>query len=151
MHNRASLILSSAVALFAAWGLVSAMSWPLKAKLFPLVVGIPLLCLAIAEIIYSLRDKSTEPPRDIPADVERHRSLVAAGWILAFFAAIVLLGFDIAVAVFVFLYLVIQGKERWIFSAIFAAATWALFYGLFDRLLHLPFPAGWLLELLGFG
>jgi len=151
VHNRASLILSSAVALLAAWGLVSALSWPLKAKLFPLVVGIPLLCLAIAEIIYSLRDKTVESPRDIPADVEKRRSLVAAGWILAFFAAIVLLGFDIAVAVFVFLYLVIQGKERWLFSVVFSAATWALFYGLFDRLLHLPFPAGWVIEVVGLG
>ena len=38
----------------------------------------------------------------------------------------------------------------WI-GGFFAAVTFALFYGLFDSLLHLPFPAGWILEWLGVG
>ena len=75
----------------------------------------------------------------------------SAAWIMGFFAAILLLGFPVAVPLFVFLYLVVQGKERWIFSAIFSGVVWALFYGLFDLLLHLPFPAGWLQEWLGLG
>jgi hypothetical protein len=29
---------------------------------------------------------------------------------------------------------------------VFTAVVWGFFYGLFDRLLHLPFPQGWLLE-----
>jgi hypothetical protein len=27
--------------------------------------------------------------------------------------------------------------------------AWGIFYGLFDQLLHLPFPAGWLFSWLG--
>jgi hypothetical protein len=70
-------------------------------------------------------------------------------WMLAFLALIVLLGFPIAVAAFVFLYLKVEAKEGWLFSLVFTAAIWGAFYGLFDALLHLPFPAGWLLEWLG--
>jgi len=32
---------------------------------------------------------------------------------------------------------------------VLTAAVWGAFYGLFDMMLHLPFPAGWLLEWLG--
>ena len=60
-----------------------------------------------------------------------------------------LLGFQIAVPVLVFAYLKLQGKEGWIFTTVFTAAVWAFFYGLFDLLLHLPFPPGVLLEWLG--
>ena len=59
-----------------------------------------------------------------------------------FLAAIVLAGFPIAVALVVFLYLKLQGRERWGVSIAFTLAVSAAFYAVFDRLLHLPFPAG---------
>ena len=54
-----------------------------------------------------------------------------------------------AVAVFMLVYLKLQAKEGWLFSIVLTAAVWGAFYGLFDMMLHLPFPAGWLLEWLG--
>jgi len=53
------------------------------------------------------------------------------------------------VAVMVFAYLRIQGKEGWIFSIVFTAAVWFFFYGLFELLLHMHFTDGWLFG--GFG
>jgi hypothetical protein len=79
----------------------------------------------------------------------RRRVLLVAAWMLCFFAAIALLGFLIAVPLFVFLYLKLQGGEGWILSVVLTAAVAALFYGLFDALLHLPFAAGWLWSWLG--
>lgn len=43
------------------------------------------------------------------------------------------------------LYLKLQGGEGWLLSIVITAVAWGAFYGLFDRLLHLPFPAGWVL------
>jgi hypothetical protein len=43
----------------------------------------------------------------------------------------------------------VEGKDGWIFSLVFTAIVWSLFYGLFDQLLHLPFPDGWLLTWFG--
>jgi hypothetical protein len=158
MRNKASLALSAAIMLLAAWGVYAALDWPLKAKLFPLVIGIPLFCLAGAEALWTLfgrgyagRAHDLTLSDDVPPEIARRRTAIAAGWILGFFAAILLLGFPVAVPLFVFLYLVIQGGERRIFAALFSAVVWALFYGLFDLLLHLPFPAGWLQEWLGLG
>ncbi len=158
MRSKASLGLSVAILLLSGWGVLGALDWPLKAKLFPLVIGIPLFCLAGAEALWVLlgpapagvaRDFTLAD--DVPREIALRRTGIAAAWIIGFLAAIVLLGFPLAVPLFVLLYLVIQGGERWIFSVIFSAAVWAFFYGLFDRLLHLPFPAGWLLEWLGLG
>ena len=87
----------------------------------------------------------------LPEKVTLRRTALAIGWILGFFVAIVLLGFPIAVPLFVFLYVKIQGRESWGLSLVFALAVWALFHGLFDRLLHLPFLDGWIQAWIGLG
>lgn len=156
MHKNASFALSVLIMLVAGYGVIAASAWPLKAALFPLVIGIPLFCLAAAEALWTLF--GSPPPeadaaRDFQLSIRKdtvRRTLAAAGWILAFFAAIVLLGFPIAVPLFVFLYLKLQGRESWRVSIVMTALVWGVFYGLFDALLHLPFPAGWLLTWLGF-
>lgn len=158
MHSRASLALAVGIMIVAGYGVIAASAWPWKAKLFPLAIGIPLLCLAAAEALWVLfgstergETKDFQLSNHLPPKETLRRTAVASGWILGFFAAIVLLGFPVAVPLFVFLYLKLQGKEGWVFSALFTAAVWLFFYGLFDRLLHLPFPAGWLVTWAGLG
>ena len=148
MPRAASLALSVAIMLLSACAVWNALEWPWKAKLFPLAIGVPLFVLAAAEALWAVFGApAAAEARDLalPGDLRVRDIALAAGWIGGFLAAIVLLGFPLAVPLFVFAYLVIQGRERRLFSALFSAAVWALFYGLFDRLLHLPFPAGWLL------
>jgi hypothetical protein len=77
------------------------------------------------------------------------RTLLAIAWLIGFFAAIVLLGYPVAVPLLVFLYLKLQGREGWVVSGVFAGVVWAAFFAVFDRLLHLPFPAGWIPAWLG--
>ena len=148
MAKRASLILALGILALAAAAVFTATDWPLKARLFPLVIGIPLVALALAETLFAVFAKEPSAEPSLPEGATR-RTLVAWGWMLGFFAAIVLVGFQLAVPAFVFLYLVVQGRERWLFSIIFAVAVWAFFYGLFDALLHLPFPPGLIFEWLG--
>jgi hypothetical protein len=157
VHNKASLALSVAVMVLAAWGVFSAWSWPAKAALFPLVISIPLFLLGAAEVVWVLLGSGQRAASDfklsdhLPKDVALRRTAVAVGWILGFFAAILLFGFGVAVPLFVFAYLKLQGKAGWIFTAVFSAAVWGFFYGLFDLLLHLPFPDGWVQSLFAAG
>jgi len=156
MHSKASLALGLGIMAVSGYGVIAAWFWPWKAALFPLVIGIPLFCLAAAEVLWVLigREHASEPGEvrdfqispEVPRGEVIRRSTVAAGWIAGFFAAIVLLGFPVAVPLFVFLYLKLDAKEGWILSALLTAAVWGFFYGLFDQLLHLPFPQGWLFE-----
>jgi hypothetical protein len=155
VHKNASLALSVLIMIVSGYGVVAATAWPWKAALFPLVIGVPLFALAAAEALWTLfgAEPASEEARDFQLSIGTdtvHRTLVAAGWIFAFSAAIVLIGFPIAVPLFVFLYLKLQGREGWGISIAITLGTWAVFYGLFDLLLHLPFPAGWLLSWSGF-
>ena len=156
MHNRASLALGVGIMILTGWAVVSALAWPWKTALFPLAVGIPLFCLAAVEVLWViLRPQARPETKDfqlsdhLPADVALRRTALALGWILGFFTAIVLLGFPIAVPLFMFLYLRLQAMESWTLCTVLTLAVWAVFYGLFDRLLHLPFPDGWILTWLG--
>ena len=156
MARQTSLGLALAIMALSAYGIYSALDWPLKAKLFPLVIAIPLFCLAAAEALWVIFAKDAAASasdfklsEDQSPAVARRRTALAAGWIAGFFLLVLLLGFPIAVAAFVFVYLKLQGKEGWLFSAVFTAAVWFFFYGLFDLVLHMHFPDGWLFG--GFG
>ena len=153
MHKTASLGLSVAIMLMAGYGLFAASAWPWKAALFPLAIGIPLFALAATEALWTLfGQEAAKSEIEVALTTDpaaRRRVLVVAGWILGFFAAFMLLGFPIAVPLFLFLYLKLQGGEGWGLSIVIAAVVTAVFYGLFDALLHLPFPAGWLFSSLG--
>ena len=154
MHRSASIGLSVAVMLASGYAVFAASAWPWKAALFPVAIGIPLFCLATTELLWTLFGKPEAATGAIEVELSTHadarrRVLLVAAWMLCFFAAIALLGFLIAVPLFVFLYLKLQGGEGWILSVVLTAAVAALFYGLFDALLHLPFAAGWLWSWLG--
>jgi cytochrome b561 len=143
MARKASLALAVGIMLAAAYAVFAAKGWQWKAALFPLAIGIPLFFLAAIEVAWTLAAREA-PEEPAPS------SALPWAWMVAFLALIVLLGFPIAVAIFVLVYLKVQAKEGWLFSIVLTAAVWGAFYGLFDLMLHLPFPAGWLLEWLGF-
>lgn len=152
MHSKASLALAIGLMAVSGYGVVAAWSWPWKASLFPLAIGVPVFVLAAIEALGVLFGKTVhtetkdfQVTRDLPEKELSRRAAVAAGWIAGFFAGIVLFGFPLAVPLFTFLYLRLQAGESWRFCAVFTAAVWLFFYGVFDRLLHLPFPAGWLI------
>lgn len=90
------------MALLAAWALAETASWPIKTALYPRVVGVPLLALAVTEAVLCLRRQDDTDPReamdvelsrDVPPAVALRRTLIIAAWMGGFFVAIVLVGF----------------------------------------------------------
>jgi hypothetical protein len=135
----------------AAYAVASARAWPLKAALFPLVMGIPLLVLAAVQLVLDLRRKAAaadEPvvdlarPSGVPPELARWRTLAIFAWMAGFIALVMLFGFPLAVPLFTCGYLALQGGVGWGLSLALAAAAWAFFHGLFERLLRLPFEPG---------
>ena len=156
MERVASQILGIAVMVVSGAAIFIAMDWPLKAKLFPMVIGVPVFCMAAAEVAWGLlRPDARLAAMDfrlsehLPARTAVRRTVVAISWMLGFLAGIALVGFVVAVPLMVFLYAKLQGREPWGLSIALAAGVWGLFYGVFDHLLHLPFPAGWIQAWLG--
>ncbi len=140
-----------AVALVAGWALLETRDWPIKAALYPRAVTIPLLLLAVAESLLSLKG-AAEPEAAQATDVsltssttpeqDTRRTVTMVAWIAGLLLGVILVGFQAAVPLFVLAYLRAQGKERWVVSVVLAIAAGGVFHLLFVRLLHLPLPVG---------
>lgn len=148
------LLLALAVALVAGYAVYASLPWPRRAALFPRLIGIPLFFLALVEMFWSAfggegartgHAVDFELTTQIDARLARKRTVEIFLWVVGFFLLILLLGFPIAVPLFVFLYLKLAGGESWTLAIILTLFSWLFIEGLFDRLLHIPMPQGWLL------
>lgn len=124
-----------------------------QAALFPSVIGNPGLVLALAALVLEgvrvVRGTVNREPRvkaALELRVAQHRTLAMMGWLSGFFIAIWLLGFIEAAPIMTFLYLKAGAREKWITSLVLAGLSWLFFYGLFDYVIHLPFPSGLLFD-----
>ncbi|MBI3062910.1 MAG: tripartite tricarboxylate transporter permease [Deltaproteobacteria bacterium] len=140
------------IAVLLAWALLESRNFGFRAGLFPWAIGLPVLALAIAQLILELTGRarrtvvviegSTDGGADLPREVVYQRTASICGWIIGFFVMIWLLGFSIAFPVTTLLYLKIAGREKWPITIILTLLGWGFFYGLFDYSLHVPFPDG---------
>ena len=146
--------MSFAIMLVSIGVVLSALQWPFKAALFPMVCGIPLFFLSALQFVISGFWKKGHGKEDEAVDFKltemedkalaRERTINIFSWILGFFFLVLLIGFPIAVPLFVFLYMKFRGKEKWKTSIIYTAIAWGSFYGLFVRFCDLPFMDGWI-------
>jgi hypothetical protein len=142
----------------AATAIYMALDWPFKAKLFPLSVSIPLLLLASIQLLQLLFGKAEtndsaavdiEFTSDVPPEIERRRVIAAFSWITGFIVCVYLIGFPLTVPLFIFVYLKLESGVGWLYTCLSTALTWAIFYGLFEKLVHLQFEQGALQGWLG--
>ncbi|HXG52912.1 MAG TPA: tripartite tricarboxylate transporter TctB family protein [candidate division Zixibacteria bacterium] len=160
MKIRPAAVFSLCALVFFGVFVYQAQEWRLQARLYPYAIGFPMLALAIAQVIldlrgYTAKQRADATPMDrqfaqgVDAGVARHRTWNIFAWIFGFFLSIWLLGFSLSVPLLVFTYLKIQSREPWPLSVILTASSWLIFYGLFIRLLNLPFPEGLVFSWLG--
>lgn len=121
----------------------------MSAGLFPWVIAGPGLILAVILLVRDLKsgtkgDQSGPSPEAEAATMrlELQRTVNILAWIFCFFLGIWLLRFSVAIVLFTFLYLKFQSKDSWWLSLLLTGFAWAFFYGLFVRILHLPFSEG---------
>jgi hypothetical protein len=138
-----------------------AQDWRMQARLYPWAIGIPMLILAVVQVILDLKGIKAKPSDATPMDYQfskvtdpvlaRKRTITMFSWLVGFFFGIWLLGFPIAIALMMFTYLKIQGRESWVLSIALTVIAWIFFWGLFVKLLTLPFPEGLIVTWLGIG
>jgi hypothetical protein len=136
-----------------------AQEWRLQARLYPLAIGIPMIFLAVINIVQELRGPRKEEASNTPVDfqltqtvepaVAVRRTLNMLSWIVGFLAGIWVLGFSITIAGMTFGFLKIQSRERWVMSLVLTASAWLVYYVVFERTLLLPFPEGQIFRWLG--
>ena len=136
--------------------MITAMKWPFKTALFPVIVSIFLFFGAMADLLLNLFGKKEMASKqgatdfqlseDIDPALATRRTLLAFAWIIGFFLLILFFGFLIAVPLMVFLFLKIQAREGWGVTLLLTGSALAFFFGLFVWLLDTPFSAGWIVE-----
>lgn len=150
----ADTLLALALLAIFAWAILEARAFPGEARLFPIAVALPALILALLQLVVAARGGAAAAAADegdeaLDPRERARRTGQTIAWIAAFFAAVYLLGFLVAVPLGALAYSRFAGRESWPASAVVAGLCWALVFGVFDRLLHVPLPIGVLLRVLG--
>ena len=150
MRYRARMLFTLSVVAVSACAVISASDWPLGTRLFPWVIGIPVLILSLIQLAIEFNQTRRignpvkEDTGDLQVDLSMSSVVVArkAGnffaWLLGFFLCIWIFGFFVAVPLYGFLYLKVQAKEGWWLSLALTLGGFIFFVGLFDHILHLP-------------
>jgi hypothetical protein len=129
--------------------------WPDIAKLMPVyVAAVPGVILSIVQLYRDGTDwearrvggggMEMDEVYDLKLDKKTatRRTLVFFGWFIGGALGIWLLGIVIALPLLVFLYMVIDGREKWITSLIMTAITYGLVWGTFEYMLDMRWPPG---------
>jgi len=170
MRRSGEVLFSLLIVVVAAWVVYQSAGWALRALglqpiasllpsgwgsrsgLFPLVVGLPVLIMAVAQLAIDVRGTrqtagadGTAAELDLPPKVVRQRSAVILTTIVGFAVAIWLLGFIVAIPLVTFLFLKVASSESWTLSLALSAVAASVFYVLFVWWLNIPAPPGLLL------
>jgi len=128
-----------------------AMHWPVRASIVILFLGSIGVVLALAQLLGDLKalNAGVQPaarPTYETAALEhegRWGSLEIWAWLWGLFLAIHLIGFEAALPLFVFFYCKLYGGG-WLTAILLAGGTWGFLYGVFEEVLHVPWPEPWL-------
>ena len=133
--------------------------WPNIAKIMPVyVAAIPGIILVLVQLYREVtgwqgrRGTAGGIDMDEVSDVqldrqtELRRTLGYFAWFIGGALGIWLLGLVFALPLLVFLYTLIEGKEKWYIALIATACTYALVWGLFEYMLETRWPPGILFD-----
>ena len=130
--------------------------WPDIAKIMPVyVAAIPGIILVLVQLY---RDATRWEPRqntgggaiemdevyDVKLDkkIELRRTVSFFAWFIGGALGIWLLGLAISLPLLVFLYALVEGREKWTTALIMTACTYGLVWGVFEYMLETQWPAG---------
>ena len=156
MQFGAPVVFTISIIVLLALALWQSRNFGYRAGLFPWAIGIPTFILAIAQLGRDLYGKQKKKVAEFgeSTDVEvspketKQRTIAVILWTVGFFLAIWILGFSYAVPLTILLYLKFAGKESWQMTALVTFFSWLFYWGLFEKLLNVPFPEGLLISLI---
>ena len=134
--------------------------WPNIAKIMPVyVAAIPGLVLVLIQLYRDATGWEKSRARasggidmdevsDVQLDrkTEIQRTITYFVWFIGGALGIWLIGLKYSLPLLVFLYGLIEGKEKWITALIMALCTYALVWGLFEYMLETRWPPGILFD-----
>ncbi len=136
---------------------IGALGWPLRANiLILLLVGTGVIILGIQlfkEIFTKASPEEKGSGMDVVVDESQKgteatkRTIAIWSWIIGLAMGIWLFSFAVSVPLFAFLYSLLN-VGRWYWSLFIGFLSFALLYGIFEMVIHAPWPEPLLLELI---
>ncbi|MDH3507357.1 MAG: hypothetical protein OEQ25_09490 [Gammaproteobacteria bacterium] len=120
-----------------------ALGFPEKARLMPLLAGVPGSVLAFIAVLQEFRKVGVDNEPDESARGNERQMLV---WMMRYFLGILAFGFLYAGPVLVLAFLRFAKREPLAIAAAGAAGTWGVLYGLFELTFQIPLFDGLVLE-----
>lgn len=122
-------------------------TWPARASIIILVLGTVALLLAFLQFFLDLKgmrfgaSKAEGHFFDAPAVEPETQwgNIEIWSWIIGFYLTIHVIGFLAAAPLFVILYAKVYGAG-WFTAVGLAAMAWGFLYGIFEHILHVPWP-----------
>lgn len=138
------LVFTALIGCAMAGALWVARDWPIRASIGVWVLGIIGVTLALWQILLDLRSQKTSQERSAfeAPQVETEAkwgNVEIWSWIVGFYLLIILIGFMIAVPLFVLAYSRFYGA-RWPVATGLSVVAWSFVYGVFEKILHVPWP-----------
>ena len=127
--------------------------WPFIAKLMPLyIAAVPGAALALWQLfrVTTGREQRTAGgiemdesfSQDLDAASERRRTVAFFAWFVGAALAVWLLGITVAVPIFVFLYCLVEGREKLWIAVLMATIAFLLVWGLFEGVFKVLWAEG---------
>jgi len=152
------------------YALLEAQQWPFRSLIFPSIVAVALVFLAVISLLLDLRHVRQGATRQSPADARSQITVageqftlesqaaaeefgpskyqtasgavwaMGAGWTAGFLVGTWLLG-QIAFSLFALAYMRVR-RGSWVVAAVYAAATWAFMRFVMEGVLRMTLPPG---------
>ena len=130
--------------------------WPYIAKLMPVyIAAVPGLVLGVMQLVREASGseaRSAKEAQGVEMDdtykaqmdqkTELRRTLVYFAWFIGGAVGIWLLGIVITLPLLVFLYMLVDGREKLVPTIAMSICTYALIWGLFEYTLEMRWPSG---------
>jgi hypothetical protein len=150
-RSKEQIFFTTFIALVIIGALFVAKDWPIRASIIILLLGGVGVILAGIQLAMDFKAMRTEgsklvrPTFEVQAIEHQGRwgSLEIWAWLWGLFFAIHLIGFPIALPLFVFLYVKLYGGS-WLTAITLTAVTGSFLYGIYDYFLSVPWPKPWL-------
>ena len=131
-----------------------ALPWPLRASIGILVLGSLGVLLAVWQLILESRNKAGAQERSqletpIAEAGNKWGNMEIWSWIVGFYLLIIGIGFILAAPLFVLAYSKLYGA-RWPLAIGLSAVAWGFVYGVFEKILHVPWPTPLIQSLFGY-
>ena len=138
LRGRGALLMAIAVLAVFVYVAYETQTWSTRSRLLATTIAVPAIVLALAQLVREARALGVA--RIVPAEARVARSAVV--WATAFFVSLWMLGLLVTVPLFTVAYLRFAASERWLYAGVYALVAFLFLVLVFDRLLHIPLPAG---------